>query len=55
MGDAPRRIVQIDIDIHFPQRWDQKTQIVLERAATSCPVHYSLHPDIQKNIRFMWP
>lgn len=55
MGDAPRRIVQIDIEIEFPQRWDKKTQTLLERAATTCPVHYSLHPDIQKNIHFIWP
>ncbi|CAI8212366.1 MAG TPA: osmotically inducible protein OsmC [Flavobacteriaceae bacterium] len=55
MGDAPRRIVQIDIWLHFLQSWDSKTRTLLERAAATCPVHHSLHPDIQKNIHFGWP
>ena len=55
MGDSPRRIVAIDIVLKFPHDWDAKTKTLLERAAANCPVHYSLHPDIEKNIDFIWP
>lgn len=55
MGDAPRRIVKIDIWLHFTQSWDSKTRNLLERAAKTCPVNHSLHPDIQKNFHFGWP
>ena len=55
MGDAPRRIVKIDIWLHFTQNWDSKTRNLLERAAKTCPVNHSLHPDIQKNFHFGWP
>ena len=50
MGDAPRRIVKIDIWLHFTQSWDSKTRNLLERAAKTCPVNHSLHPDIQKTF-----
>ena len=46
MGTAPRRIVGIAVRIHFPHSFDEKTQKILERAGNTCPVHYSLHPDI---------
>ena len=31
-----------------------KTKTILERAAMTCPVYYSLHPDIKKEITFNW-
>lgn len=33
---------------------DTKTKLVLERAAMTCPVFLSLHPDIKKSIAFTW-
>ncbi|KPM31523.1 OsmC family protein [Croceitalea dokdonensis DOKDO 023] len=54
MAAEPRRISKIDIQFYMPKDIAAKHQIVLERAAKSCPVHYSLHPDIEKVIVFHW-
>ena len=54
MGTQPRRIVEIKIDVIFPTRFDEKTKIILEKAALTCPIANSLHPDLNQNIRFIW-
>ncbi len=54
MASEPRRISHIKIVLHFPFKLDDKLKIILERTATTCPVHYSLHPDIKKDITFNW-
>lgn len=54
MGDSPRRIVKIAIVIHFLQSWDTKTQHILQKVADNCPVHHSIHPDIEKDIQLVW-
>ena len=55
MGTQPRRIVEIKIDVIFPTSFDEKTKIILEKAALTCPIANSLHPDLNQNIRFIWP
>jgi putative redox protein len=50
----PRRIAQLDIHIHVPHSFAPEIQTGLEKAALSCPVHESLHPDIKQNIAFAW-
>ena len=52
MGNKPRRIIKIDIDITFSKIFDIKTKTILERAAYNCPVHHSLSKSIEKNISF---
>ena len=42
MGNNPRRISKIDIELTFTKDYDAKTKIILERAAFNCPVHQSL-------------
>ncbi|WP_299116019.1 OsmC family protein [uncultured Winogradskyella sp.] len=54
MASNPRRISKIEVVLNFPFETDNKTQKILERTANTCPVHYSLHPDIQKDITFNW-
>lgn len=54
MAADPRRIAKIEIALHFPFEADDKTKTILERVATTCPVHYSLHPDIVRDITFKW-
>lgn len=54
MGDHPRRIVKIAVAIHFTKSWDQKTKRILEKVADNCPVHHSIHPDIEKDIQLVW-
>ena len=55
MGSTPRRISEINITVTMANSFDQKTQQILEKAALSCPVANSLHPDLKQNIRFIWP
>ncbi len=51
MAADPRRIGQIDIVFNFPPRdYTQKQQTMLWKAAETCPVAKSLHPDIIVNI-----
>ena len=54
MQAEPRKISAIEIvfDMNFAP--DDKTKIILERAAMTCPVFLSLHPDIDKRITFNW-
>src|SRR3978361_2262168 len=43
----PRRIASLTFKIHMPPAVSPENQERLERAAHTCPVHKSLHPDIQ--------
>ena len=49
MVQAPtRRIGRLTTEIHIPHPADHPQREVLERAALTCPVHASLHPDAEK-------
>jgi uncharacterized OsmC-like protein len=56
MASAPRRIGEIKVVINFPEslQVDEKQRTVLERAAMTCPVFESLHPDLKKDVEFKW-
>jgi len=54
MGNNPRRIVKIEIDLTFPKEYDSKTRTILERAAHNCPVHHTLSESVEKNISFKY-
>ena len=54
MSADPRRISKIKVEFDFPNALDLKSQKILEHTANTCPVHYSLHPDIEKEIIFNW-
>ena len=54
MGNNPRRIAKIEIDIVFPKEYDSKTKTILERAAYNCPVHHTLSETVEKNISFTY-
>jgi uncharacterized OsmC-like protein len=56
MGTNPRRVSRIEIEIHFPSRqsYTEKERSILEKAARTCPVIESLHPDIEKHLNFNW-
>lgn len=53
-ADAPRRIAQLDVTITVPGLLSEKHQKQLIRAAKSCPVHFSLHPEVKVNLEFIW-
>ena len=51
-AEAPRRIAQIDVTFTLPARLAPHERTILERAAHTCPVGLSLHPDVRQNIVF---
>jgi len=51
---APRRIDRLTVRIHVPHALSVEDQQKMERAAHACPVHRSLHPEIQMQLEFMW-
>ena len=56
MKPDPRRIAGIDVVFDFPPtlQIDEKQQLILERTAHTCPVVYSLHPDLELKVEFNW-
>ncbi|MUH37204.1 OsmC family peroxiredoxin [Zobellia amurskyensis] len=54
MAAGPRRISKIEAKLILPSDVSDKERKILENTAMTCPVHYSLHPDIEKVITFHW-
>jgi putative redox protein len=53
-AELPRRIQSLTVKIHIPHAPSPADREKLERAAHACPVHKSLHPDVQVPIEFTW-
>ena len=53
MQAEPRKISKIIVAL-FLTNTSEKNKIILERAAMTCPVFLSLHPDIEKDVTFHW-
>lgn len=49
-----RRIGKLTTEIFFPLVADHPQRAALERVALTCPVHQSLHPDVEKPVTFHW-
>jgi len=54
MAADPRRISKIEVILSLPSDISDKNKKILTHTANTCPVHYSLHPDIEKVISFNW-
>jgi uncharacterized OsmC-like protein len=54
MGTNPRTISDIVIEIKMSKDLALKDRKRLEKAALACPVHKSLHPDMNKKITFSY-
>ncbi len=55
MANDPRRIASIEVDIYMPNKaFSHKEKVILEKAAHSCPVSRSLHPDLKEVLRIHW-
>jgi len=50
-----RRIGSISVILHMIPGIPPDKRAMLEAAAHSCPVHKSLHPDVQIPIQFIYP
>lgn len=54
MESNPRRISGIKVDVFVKGTMTDKDKTVLENSARNCPVIYSIHPDIRKDITFYY-
>lgn len=53
--EGPRKVDEIKIDVHMPARdYSKKELAILKKAAESCPVGRSLHPDLKQTIKLHW-
>jgi putative redox protein len=52
--DPVRRIGRLVVRFAMPAGVPDDARPVLERAAYTCPVHKSLHPDVELDIEFAW-
>ncbi|MBD1260893.1 OsmC family protein [Maribacter polysiphoniae] len=54
MAADPRRISKVEVVLSLPSAFSDKHRKILENTARTCPVLYSLHPEIEKVISFNW-
>ena len=54
MQAEPRKIAKIEVVLNMAIATSDKNKAILERAAMTCPVLLSLHPDIEKEVTFNW-
>lgn len=53
MKQEPRRVGSINIIFHIPDQLknlDDKSKQIMKHTANTCPVQYSIHPDIEVNV-----
>ncbi len=54
MNAAPRRIGKLPVTLHMPAHLSADDRAKLEKTALTCPVHHSLHPDIESGVTFVY-
>jgi putative redox protein len=54
VADPVRRIGRLDLRFAMPPGLPAESHKLLERAAHTCPVHQSLHPDVKVETLFSW-
>ena len=50
----PRRIARLAVKIHVPHPVGAEDRKRLENGVFTCPVHKSLHPDMEIPVEFIW-
>jgi putative redox protein len=53
-ADSPRRISKLTTNFTVPLPKTHPKREAIEMAALSCPVHHSIHPEIQRAVNFQW-
>lgn len=54
LQEPVRRIKRLTVDIAVPLPATHPKKSALEKAALTCPVHESLHPDVEIPVNFHW-
>jgi len=55
MVTAPvRRVGRLAVRCRMPAGLSEQARTLLQRAAHTCPVHRSLHPDVKVDLEFDW-
>jgi uncharacterized OsmC-like protein len=55
MSSDPRRVKEIIVEFDFPKNnYSQKQKLIIEKAARTCPVALSLHPDLIRTVKFCY-
>ena len=54
-ADPPRRIGRLTVTVTMPPGVSEEDRKTFEKAAYTCPVHKSLHPEIEAPIEFVYP
>lgn len=55
MEANPRRVGEVIVEFTFPaNNYSEKEKMIIERAAATCPVALSLHPDLKQTVKFNW-
>jgi putative redox protein len=55
MASNPRRISEIQIEFELSENsYSDKERKILEKAAHSCPVAFSIHPEIKLDVKFSY-
>ena len=52
--DLPRRIRRLELDLDMPLPGSHPDRKLLESTAGGCPVHHSIHPDIEVVMNWRW-
>ena len=52
--EPPRRIAQLNVELHLPASLSAADRALLERTAHTCPVTLSLNPEIKQEVRFVY-
>ena len=55
VADPVRRVGHLAVRFDMPAGIPEEARKPLERAAHTCPVHQSLHPDVKVETAFTWP
>jgi len=52
--DTPRRVKCLEVRIEMPLPEDHPDRKLLENGALTCPVHQSIHPEVEVPIDWCW-
>jgi putative redox protein len=54
-AQPPRKVAKLAVRIVFPRPLDAKQRAKLEACANACPVHQTLHGNVEMPVEFVYP